>query len=459
MAKHPFIETSKGTATILFRGKDYIVQKSNPHYAEIIELARSGSDDVVLDELLNPTKRIADITLPLAEVAGAARVMIIHGEVLYDGQPLHNAVTRKIQDFAKRGLPYEPLVNFLANLMENPSMRAVNELYDFLDRVGLPITEDGHFIAYKGVRDDLMDKHSGTFDNSPGQVLEMRRNAVDDDRARDCSYGFHVGAYQYARSFGSVVLRVKVNPRDAVAVPTDHSCQKLRTCKYVSMDIYDADKHSHKGELTLPLYGNAGEVLTDTEIRAKYPASKPNMELLSKEQIAFREDVIYAVTHALAVFEGIEYTDVDLDEEVGWDAQSMIDDLEENLELDENVTIPLTDKIDNHSEATGNDWIDYVFNFLKDFPNCGVAKEAVVVQEPVVTTPEVTTSVVQTSLSKDASNEELTKAAQKLYEKNNRDEIVDKTLKAKLVTTKEEARRMGKWDCCIALAKKKLKLL
>jgi hypothetical protein len=75
--------------------------------------------------------------------------------------------------------------------MENPSYRAVNELYGFLEKNRLPITPDGHFLAYKKVRDDYKDIHSGTMDNSVGKIVEMERNQVNDDKNQTCSSGLH----------------------------------------------------------------------------------------------------------------------------------------------------------------------------------------------------------------------------------------------------------------------------
>jgi hypothetical protein len=42
----------------------------------------------------------------------------------------------------------------------------------------------------------------------------------------------------YHRS-DDVVVIVKVNPRDAVSVPIDHSAQKLRVCRYEVVGVYD----------------------------------------------------------------------------------------------------------------------------------------------------------------------------------------------------------------------------
>jgi len=136
--------------------------------------------------------------------------------------------------------------------MQNPSMQSQRELYDFLQHENLPITEDGYFLAYKAVRSDFKDKYRGVFDNSVGNVCEMQRAKVDDDRARGCSDGLHAGALSYVASYGSVeagdnIVIVKINPADVVSVPTDCNCQKLRTCRYEVVGLYE-------GELQRPLY-------------------------------------------------------------------------------------------------------------------------------------------------------------------------------------------------------------
>src|SRR6185312_12388473 len=93
------------------------------------------------------------------------------------------------------GLPIEPLCAFAENLMLNPSNRSVRQLFAFLEANKHPLTDDGCFVAYRAVRPDFRDKHSGTFDNSPGAVCELPRNAVDEDPDRTCSHGLHVAGW------------------------------------------------------------------------------------------------------------------------------------------------------------------------------------------------------------------------------------------------------------------------
>ena len=135
------------------------------------------------------------------------------------------------------GFPFQPMIKFLGNILENPSNRAVQELYSFLEHKNLPITEDGCFLAYKAVDKNYMDKYSGTIDNSVGQSVTMQRRKVDDNCNNGCSDGLHVGALDYVESYRNEgnedkVVIVKVNPQDVVSVPTDSECQKVRCCSY-----------------------------------------------------------------------------------------------------------------------------------------------------------------------------------------------------------------------------------
>lgn len=175
--------------------------------------------------------------------ASAGMFTVKDGQVLVDGVPAPKVLGRKIEQFAQEGLPYEPLVKFAKNLQANPSFRAVNELYQFLEKNNHPITENGCFIAYKKVRSDFKDIYSGTFDNSVGQVVEMKRNLVNENPNETCSFGLHVANWDYAKNqYGAghdTMLEVEVNPADVVAVPVDYNQAKMRTCKYTVLSVVE----------------------------------------------------------------------------------------------------------------------------------------------------------------------------------------------------------------------------
>lgn len=122
---------------------------------------------------------------------------------------------------------------FVDNLMQNPIESAIKELYLFLEKASLPITHDGHFLAYKVVRENFMDKHTGKIDNSVGKIVEMKREDCDIRREKECSYGLHFASHSYLHVMGSgKTIILKINPRDVVAIPKDYYNAKGRACRY-----------------------------------------------------------------------------------------------------------------------------------------------------------------------------------------------------------------------------------
>jgi hypothetical protein len=234
-----------GNLTVVLNNKSFQVLPDHLNYKMILEALPSATSDELL-ELIDIEKAVATFSDGLVEIK--------NGQVTYEGEVVHGSISKRILEFMSKGLPFQPLVNFLNNLMENPSMQSQKELYDFLEHEHLPITEDGYFLAYKAVRNDYMDKYRGVFDNHVGNVCEMTRSKVDDDRGRGCSNGLHAGALNYVAGYGSLesgdkIVIVKINPADVVSVPSDCNFEKLRTCRYEVVGEY-------QGELLKPLYSS-----------------------------------------------------------------------------------------------------------------------------------------------------------------------------------------------------------
>lgn len=174
---------------------------------------------------------------------------LVGNTVMFKGREVPGILGQRILDLVKAGHTASPLQNFLSNLWENPSYRAARELYDFLEVANLPITEDGHFLAYKSVTQDFKDHHTGKMDNSIGTLVSMPRHGVDEDKDRTCSAGLHFAAYGYAKGFGSSgkMVVVKVNPRDVVAIPSDYNNEKGRACAYTILEEIDREDNKLTG--------------------------------------------------------------------------------------------------------------------------------------------------------------------------------------------------------------------
>lgn len=231
----PHIRTANNV-TVYIDGQPQVVAVGTPQYDLVLAAIDAGDIQAARDAI--------NIRQSIVNQAGG-RITLDGTTLLYDDRPMHGALVNRILEVVHNAGNAGPLLLFLENLMENPSLRAVEELYGFLEACMLPITEDGHFLAYKKVRSDFKDIYSGTMDNSVGQVLEMPRNSVDEDKDRTCSSGLHFCAKSYLSHFGSWdssgnrVVVVKINPRDVVAIPSDYNNAKGRACRYEVVDVLD----------------------------------------------------------------------------------------------------------------------------------------------------------------------------------------------------------------------------
>lgn len=225
------------TISFQAKGKFHTAHLSHPAFTRILELAKEGRFDDAAE--------LIDVKEAIKQTLEGSKAELKGDQVYYNGEQVHGNLARRITAMVKEGFSVQPLLLFLDNLMENPSKRAVDELYGFLESARLPITDDGHFLAYKSVRQDFKDHHSGTMDNSVGQVVQMERNRVDEDKDRTCSYGLHFAAHQYAEGFGrgGRMVVLKINPKDVVAIPSDYNNQKGRCCRYeVIEEVSRSDK-------------------------------------------------------------------------------------------------------------------------------------------------------------------------------------------------------------------------
>lgn len=223
----PFILTD--TSVTIFH--DHAVHSAtvdNPRFNRIVEALKKYDFNTAVD-LINRAPAIANY---IATV-DYGTLEIRDGTLYWKGEPLHNSLADRIMRMHDEGFGINPMLRFLDNLLMNSSNRAIQELYTFLENGNLPITEDGHFLAYKRIRADYRDCHSGTIDNHPGQVVKMPRRLVDDDARNVCSHGLHFASLDYLKHFtGDRLVVLKIDPADVVSIPLDYNFTKGRTWRY-----------------------------------------------------------------------------------------------------------------------------------------------------------------------------------------------------------------------------------
>jgi hypothetical protein len=242
---YPFI-IQGSNVTVVIDGKPHTIAKSHVTYTKIVDAIKAGDWNTVKN-VIDPVKVVLNY--------GRGNVSIRGDRLFWKGEPFAGVMATRMIAMLEDGFSIEPLVLFMERLMKNPSKRSVDELYGFLEKNNLPITPDGYFLAYKKVRNDFLDIHSGTMDNTPGRVVEMERNRVDDDKDRTCSTGLHFCGLSYLDHFGSGDSRtviVKIDPSDVVSIPSDYNGAKGRACRYEVIGELgvDADKAFDKSVQT-----------------------------------------------------------------------------------------------------------------------------------------------------------------------------------------------------------------
>lgn len=225
----------------------------HPNFEKVREELRAGkvSEPQLID------------LIDLAEIASkkftslSDRVKVANGRVYFDGDEVHSAIGDHIVRCVEAELEdWKPLVAFLEKVNQNPSIHSREQLYNWLADRDFSILVDGDFIAYKGVTKNKdgefvsinhgpavvnNEEVNGAVPNPVGAIVEMPRSQVQFAPEEGCAFGLHVGTYSYAKNFGrGELLKVRVNPRDVVSVPTDCDHEKMRVCRYQVISQIDA---------------------------------------------------------------------------------------------------------------------------------------------------------------------------------------------------------------------------
>jgi hypothetical protein len=242
------IKDGQGHWTVTLNGQPHLFDPSHPHYASLIKCVHAGDADEFVN-LLNTGLQVENWSEGDFEFRD--------GLLYFEDEQVAKDPTNRIVECLQQGFPHQFMMNYLTNLYDNVSERAVQESYKWSSHKGLPITEDGMLVGYKGVRPyaggtiqgkngeikegDLVDIYTGnSFRNNVGDTASMKRRQVCDDHTQGCNTGLHVGTYDYACDWAGntgVVVLVKFNPKDIVSVPSDCNCEKMRVSSYEVISI------------------------------------------------------------------------------------------------------------------------------------------------------------------------------------------------------------------------------
>jgi len=243
------IKSNDNHWTVVLGGQPHQFDHTHPEYNGLCECVMAGDADEFVN-LIN--------TGTVIENWSEGNFEFRDGFLYYESEQVASQPTERIINMIRNGWDHKPMLAYLDRLYQNVSNRAVHESYTWCSHKGLPITDDGMLIGYKGVslysgenrldklgrpitEGDHVDKYTGiSFRNNVGDECSMNRRGVSDNCNEGCASGLHVGTYEYAENWAGtngVVVLVKFDPSDIVSVPTDCGYSKMRVSKYTVVSV------------------------------------------------------------------------------------------------------------------------------------------------------------------------------------------------------------------------------
>lgn len=219
---------SEDSATVFVGGKPFIIHQDHAQYEELKAAIAAGDEATV--------ERIALAAESFSKLLGTyGDVQVFGGHITFQGRQVTNYLVTRILEMMAQGMEPTSHALFLDRAMRNPNKKAQEELYGWLERARMPLLPDGRFAAWKIIRADYTDKHTGRMDNSPGVTVKMDRAECDPNMNNTCSSGLHFCAPSYFGSFyrsGDRLVLLACDPMNVVSFPQDSGGTKGRACEY-----------------------------------------------------------------------------------------------------------------------------------------------------------------------------------------------------------------------------------
>jgi len=280
--------------------QEYITNECTEELWEMIKGYRD-EEELLKDKLFGESKEYTgDI---VRKKIGSSKLLTLRGNSIYMLEVSELSIP---EDFALNVLKAEEaddideirkFKNFWTLVSLNPDSRVRDNIFWFIRRWGIQISDSGLLIAYrnavlktegkystdetkeiintyyqlkyiakedpykhiiKGVNigeayDEIVngdsspiytDQHSHSTKIVLGKPVSMPREECDCDSNVSCSRGLHAGAKGWLKRnyFGEVGMQVLVNPAKVTAIPTIDDYGKLRCCEYFPVALIDFDE-------------------------------------------------------------------------------------------------------------------------------------------------------------------------------------------------------------------------
>jgi hypothetical protein len=242
-----FVQITPHAATITVNGVPKTVHQTHPNFAEIRDLLMS--DEFETEDI----EELMDVRASIAHRSHGS-IVIEADQVLYKGQVMHGLLAQRLVEALEAGGQYfDRLIAFADNYYANPSYRAREQLWPFLEKGQNPIDEHGRFLAWKLVRSDYRTSTPATCRTTSvpsSRWTAPRSTMIPTAPARPASTSAHGTICPASARLveDDRVMIVAVDPKDVVAVPTDYDNAKMRVCRYAVVGEVSKEDAAHAFE-------------------------------------------------------------------------------------------------------------------------------------------------------------------------------------------------------------------
>lgn len=218
---------TRDNINVMVKGESFTVVKGHPNFDQVRSAVLAEQWDKI-PGLCQQGRKLADWAnmfkqeqLDLA-VPRELQIEFRDNHLYARGEKLSTDIETFLTTLVESEQDPRPWLRFFSRLEQNPSYRSRVQLFSFMKHADIRISRDGYIVAYKRVRSDFKDFHSGSVSFSVREFQRMPRNRVSDESWKACDHGYHVGSTGYTRNFhggDGIMLRVVVDPKDVVRVP------------------------------------------------------------------------------------------------------------------------------------------------------------------------------------------------------------------------------------------------
>lgn len=266
-----FIVTDE-TITVVVGSTPYVIAVGQPRWGPLLE-AITAEDWEKVVHITTEVEQLRDSTL-----VSEGELEVRDGRIFWRGNQFNGYLVNTILRMIREQEDYQPLLNFLRRLQQNPSHRVVQGLFRWVEAGEMKITPDGLIVAFKKVREDYTDCYSGKVDNSVGARPWKERNEIHDEPEETCAEsGLHfcsknyLDRYRTTTTWKDRIMVIHVDPADVVSFPKSDE-HKGRACTY---RVVDEIRREDDPELYLAAGLRVGSTLVVETTKAPAPPPRP----------------------------------------------------------------------------------------------------------------------------------------------------------------------------------------